>query len=127
MPETHEEKLGVIQLLKQLFGDGVRIVEVELALARSEAASTMRGYLIGLLVGMLAIATTIVALFILAQSAAMALTGVFTSPATAYLVVGLLLVLVTAGLALVSRQLFSYRRRPVGMVFKQLFGDRVSK
>ncbi len=122
MPKAHEERLGILQLFKQLFGDGARVVEAELSLARSEAALAIRGYLIGLAIAMLALAMTIVALIILAQAAAFAVMQYVGNPATAYLIVGLALMLLAAGLALISYHRLSHRHRPVGAVFKQLFG-----
>lgn len=127
MPETSEEMPGVIQLLRQLFGEGARVVEAELALARSEAASTMRGYLVGIAMAAMALAMTIVALFIVAQSAALALTAVFANSAIAYLVVGLGMVLMAASLALAAKHFFTRRHRPVGVVFRQIFGNPVAK
>ncbi len=127
MPETNDEVPGVIQLLRQLFGEGARVVEAELALARSEAASTMRGYLVGFAVAAIALAMTIVALSILAQSAALAMSTIFTNPAIAYLVVGLVMTLMAVGLALASKYFLTRRHRRVGVVFKQIFGNNVAK
>lgn len=121
MPETNEEMPGAIQLFRQLFGEGARVVEAELALARSEAVSTMRGYLVGAAVAAMALAVIIVALSIMAQSAALAMTAFFTNPAIAYLVVGLALVLVAIVLVLASKYLLMRRHRAVGVVFKQIF------
>jgi hypothetical protein len=127
MPEAQKERLGTIQLFKQLLGDGTRVVEAELALARSEAALTMRGYLVGFAAGAMAMATTIVALFAVAQACALAIAPFVAGAAIAYLIVGFVLAFLAAGLALISRHFFSRRHRPVGAVFKQLFGEPAAK
>ncbi len=127
MPRLQEEQPGLPQLFKQLAGDGARVAEAELALARAEAAVVMRGYIIGIAVGTLCLAMTITTLVILAQAGAIAAVPYVASPAYAYLTIGLFLTAATLTLAFIAGNMLSRKHRPIGLIFKWLAGEAAEK
>jgi Putative Actinobacterial Holin-X, holin superfamily III len=127
MPKVREEQPGLPQLFKQLAGDGARVAEAELVLARAEAAAIVRSYVIGIAIGIFCLAMTTTALIILAQAGVIAIIPYVTNPAYAYLSIGLFLTATTIALALVANRFLAYKHRPIGMVFKWLAGDGMAK
>lgn len=127
MPRPYEEQQGLPQLLKQLAGDGARVAEAELALARAEAAVVVRGYTIGVAVGTLCLAMTTATLIILAQAGAIAVMPYVANPAYAYLTIGLFLAAVTLTLAFTAGNMLSRKHRPIGLIFKWLAGEAAEK
>jgi Putative Actinobacterial Holin-X, holin superfamily III len=127
MPKPHDEQIPFPQLLKQLAGDGVRVIDAELSLAKAEATTAVRGYLAAAVLGVVCFAVAIAALIIFAQAGAYALMPYFANSAYAYLSVGLVLVAMSIVLALFANHLLSRKTRPVGMIFKWLNGDRATK
>jgi hypothetical protein len=112
------QRKSLSQLLKQLAGDGVRVAEAELAQARSELGDVVRGLVIGIATGAAGIAVMMVAITILAQSAAIALTPYVSTPAYAYLCVGLILAVMTISLIIVAYRCLMKKRKPVGLIFR---------
>ncbi len=127
MPKPAEAPQGLPSLFKQLGTDGLGVAEAELALARAEAAIVLRGFMIGVAIGVAGFAMTITAMLVLAQAAVAALTPHVTDPAFAYLSVGLVLVALAIVLLLISSNQLTRRHRPVGIVFKWLLGKGIAK
>lgn len=127
MPKPYGEQLALPMLFKQLAGDGARMAEAELALARAEIAAIVRGYLIGIAVGILCMATAITTAIILAQAGVVALTPFVTNPVFAYLGVGVFLAMTTVTLAFVAGSTLSRKHRPIGVILKWLTGEGATK
>jgi Putative Actinobacterial Holin-X, holin superfamily III len=118
MLSTVRQRKSLSNLLRQLAGDGVRVAEAELAQARSELGDVIRRQLIGIAMGVSGIAVMMVTITILAQSAAIALTPYVSSPAYAYLNVGLILAVMTISLFILAYRCLMKKRKPVGLIFK---------
>jgi Putative Actinobacterial Holin-X, holin superfamily III len=127
MPKPRDETVRIPDLLKQLAGDGVRVVEAELQLAKGEAGQLFRQYAISLAIYAVCFALVITALGILAQAGAVALSLYFTNPAYAYLSVGLLLIALTIGLLFLATTIAGRKHKPVGLISKWLAGHGVPK
>jgi hypothetical protein len=110
-------------LIKQLAGDGVRVAEAEIALARAEAAIIARKYAVGVAVGIVGLATGIAAVIILAQAFAIALIPFVTNPAYAYLSIGLVMIAITIILCLFAGHLFTRKHEPVGAILNWVMGQ----
>jgi len=111
------------ELVKDLAGDGKRWFDAELALAKAEAGLRLRGYAAGLGVVFASIVILVAAIVVLAQAAVAALIPHMSSPAVAGVVVGLVLLLVVAGLAFTARHLLVSKTPPTGLIFRWLTGD----
>jgi anti-sigma factor RsiW len=127
MSKIDREQAALPQLIRKLADEGAHMAEAELALARAEAAAIIRGYVTGIAVGGLCLATAITTLTILAQASVIALTPYVANPVYAYFTVGLLLAAITIGLAVVAANMASRKHRPIGLIFKWLSGDGVQK
>jgi hypothetical protein len=117
MPKLHEPP-ELLQLFRQLAIDGLRWIEAELALTKAEAGSLLRGYMAGIALAILCFALTITTSVILAQAGAIALTPFVSSPAYAYLSVGLALALIVVVLSFATRYLFVGKHRTASMISK---------
>jgi Putative Actinobacterial Holin-X, holin superfamily III len=122
MPKRDEFQKELPLLIKQLAGDGARVAEAELSLARAEAAIIARRYVIGMAVGTCGIATAITALVILAQAFAIALAPFMTNPAYAYFSIGLVMLAITIILSLISAHLFARKHEPIGTILTWVMG-----
>jgi uncharacterized membrane protein len=118
MLSLHRQRKSLSQLLKQLAGDGARVAEAELAQARSEFGDVIRGLVIGIAIGAAGIAVMMVAVTILAQSAAIAIAPYVSNPAYAYLSVGLVLIVITISLFVLAYCCLMKKRKPVGLIFR---------
>ncbi len=111
------------ELFKELAGDGKRWLDAELALAKAEAGLRMRGYAAGLGVASAGLAVLLAAIVVLAQAGVAALTPYVSGPAVAGLAVGIILLVIVGGLALLAKSLLVNKKRPMGLVFRWLTGD----
>ena len=127
MPKRDNEQAGLPMLFKQLAGDGARVAEAELALARAEVAAIIRGYAVGITVGILGMTMAVTTLVVLSQAGAIALMPYVTNPAYAYLSVGLFLAGLTIALALIAGSIISQKHQPVGVILKWLTGESITK
>jgi hypothetical protein len=118
MLDVSQPRKRLSQLLRQLAGDGARVAEAELALAYSELSAVIRGFIVGVALGAAAICVMLVAVMILAQSAAIGLTPYMATEAYAYLTVGLVLVAITCGLVFAAYRFFKKKHKPLGLIFK---------
>jgi uncharacterized membrane protein len=108
------------QLIARLAGDGIRVAEAELGLARSELNQIIRSYAIGIVIGAAAVAVLIVALTVLAQGAALALSAYLGSVALASTCVGAALLAISIGLIILARYHLTRKQKPVGLLFRWL-------
>jgi hypothetical protein len=111
------------ELFKKLAGDGARWADAELALAKAEAGSLLRGYVAGIVVAVLGIVVLIAALVIFAQAGVMALVPYVNSELLAGVTVGLILLGIVAMLGLTARHLLAHKTPPRGLIFRWLMGD----
>jgi hypothetical protein len=123
MPKSIDGKLGLPMPFKQLAGDGARVTEAELALARAEVSAIVGGYLVGISVGTVCMAMAITTLIVLAQAGVVTLTPYMTIPAYTYLSVGLLFAESSIILAFTAGNTLSRRHQPVGPILKWLTGE----
>ncbi len=122
MPKRDDGQVDLPILIKQLAGDGARVAEAEIALARAEVAIIMRRYAAGVAVGTCAFTVAITAFVILAQAGALALVPYVVNPVYAYLSVALLLGAFTIILSLVAAHMFLRKHVPVGTILSWLIG-----
>lgn len=110
------------ELFKELAGDGKRWLDAELALAKAEAGLRLRGYAAGLGVALASLSILLAATVVLAQACVAALTPYVNGPAIAGLAVGIILLVIVAGLMLLAKSLFVSKTRPIGLLFRWLAG-----
>jgi membrane protein implicated in regulation of membrane protease activity len=97
------------QLLKKLFNDGKRWLKVEIALAKAEAGQRVHNYAIGTGLVVVCLLILIPAVVILASAGVKALNPILGGDGMAGLAIGLMLLAITAILALVAKYLFVSR------------------
>ena len=115
-------RLAFPEFLTELGSSGVRWANAEITLAKAEAGVLFRGYLAGLLVALLGIATFIVALVILAQTCVRALAPYMSSQILAGLTIGLLLLVIFGALLMLARYFLTRKTPPTGLIFHWLAG-----
>ena len=120
-------RLAFPEFFAELGSSGIRWAEAEVALARAEAGVLFRGYLTGLLVALLGIATFIVALVILAQTCVGALAPYMSSQILAGLTIGFILLVIFGVLLMLARYFLTRKTPPTGLIFDWLAGTAREK
>ena len=123
-PKATHEKRSLSELLKKLAEEGLEVARAELDLAHAEAAGLAKQYVTGVVICLTSFALAIAAFVILSQALAIALEPYFNSPAVAYLIAGLAMMIITIFLGWLGVSFLTRKYKPVGTIFKWLNGRR---
>ena len=111
---------SLIELLKKFTREGWELAHAELNLARAEATTLIKDYVIGAILCAACFVVAIATVVMLAQSLAVSLELYFRSPLTAYSITSFAMVLLTALLAWLGVKRFSRSHEAVGSIFRLL-------